>query len=714
MRIKQITTKLAVAATIISIATTHASAQTMKPSVCKPVPPEQRMKVQPMLDTPLRAPSVCKGPDGTYYLTGTLSDKDEGKDWKNNAGIRLWKSTDMKTWEDMGLVFDPSKLGFRPHYAWIRTPVGVMDRPDTLRQNSAIAAPEIHYINGNFWICFSVNDYGTGLLKSTTGKPEGPYEAPGKKSMITNWGCDPSLFQDDGGSIYWLWSGPGLYIAKMKEDMSGLAENPRALFCGGEKQHQVVGRYGPFLYKVNGKYHLSAKDYSLRHCITASDVFVATATESLLGPYSKRTMLLKNSGQTTVFKNGQDQWFATYCGLDRSSAFRDRAGIVPLEWIAGYVKYYLPYRFFPNRAEHLDGSPLMTRNKHKVVTEKAPWHKIRPLKEPVFYKRKNGLHEVSLMHWDTNMIQAPDGCFYFTGSQSGVDGIKHLRVWKSRDLKHWEAIDIRTFQDEKALSQARKDFVARPGNLGMCYMDCKISWLDKQKTFAVSYTVYGTKDPRFAKEKGERDVCSGVLLSESGKIEGPWVWHDTASHSASYKELEDGRTIVSGGINDIYIVKPGYWDEHADEVAQESRRREFTQRQFRANPRDTFGSYVEDSNGQLIRIKDKWVMLPCEIAGKRYVNNKPVAYSTAFMVADKLEGPWARWKPAVPYGGHASIFKGLDRHFYGLVWHATLDTIWCDQPALVRMNVTEKDGELSMEIDDEWTADDYKPVEVEK
>ena len=55
-----------------------------------------------LLDTPLRDPSICRGPDGTYYLTGT-SEPFWG--YNNENGIRVWKSKDLTTWEPLGTVW---------------------------------------------------------------------------------------------------------------------------------------------------------------------------------------------------------------------------------------------------------------------------------------------------------------------------------------------------------------------------------------------------------------------------------------------------------------------------------------------------------------------------------------------------------------------------------------------------------------------------------
>lgn len=86
----------------------------------------------------------------------------------------------------------------------------------------ALWAPEIFYLNGTFWLTYSMNYRGCGLLKSTTGRPEGPYRDVKTNGPLTG-NIDASLFRDDDGSVYFVWQN-GM-IAKMKDDMSGLAKN---------------------------------------------------------------------------------------------------------------------------------------------------------------------------------------------------------------------------------------------------------------------------------------------------------------------------------------------------------------------------------------------------------------------------------------------------------------------------------------------------------
>jgi beta-xylosidase len=109
---------------------------------------------------------------------------------------------------------------------------------------------------------------GSGLLKSTTGKPEGPY-ADMQPAERMGDEIDASLFEDDDGAVYFLWhSGK---IARLKPDMSGLAEpyhwlkttvsdpNPKhhsGLCAGifGKDSFDHVGYEGMFLFKRAGRY----------------------------------------------------------------------------------------------------------------------------------------------------------------------------------------------------------------------------------------------------------------------------------------------------------------------------------------------------------------------------------------------------------------------------------------------------------------------------
>ena len=97
-------------------------------------------------------------------------------------------------------------------------------------------------MKGTFWLTYSMNYGGCGLLKSSTGKAEGPYEDVKTDGPLTGE-IDASLFQDDDGTVYWVYQNGK--IAKMNHDLSGLVEEPRLLKPSNGRQVGFEGALSP-------------------------------------------------------------------------------------------------------------------------------------------------------------------------------------------------------------------------------------------------------------------------------------------------------------------------------------------------------------------------------------------------------------------------------------------------------------------------------------
>lgn len=166
--------------------------------------------IKPAWELHLRDGVVTLGGDGNYYLTGSSGDNI----WAWAEGIELWKSADLHNWEYLGLVWDIDKEADDWVKAWRKHPK---------RAVRAVWAPEIHYIKGNYFICFSMCPDGIGILKSSTGKPEGPYVNAFTIDRPIVEGIDATLFEDEDGKVYFTY-GKATEIALLKDDMSGLAE----------------------------------------------------------------------------------------------------------------------------------------------------------------------------------------------------------------------------------------------------------------------------------------------------------------------------------------------------------------------------------------------------------------------------------------------------------------------------------------------------------
>ena len=269
-------------------------------------------RLHPLFDFPVRDTCVCLA-NGTYYLTGTTGHPTW---WKTNEGVRIWKSADLKTWEPLGLVWSIERDG-----TWQKP---VKDG------NRAVWAPELHYIKGNFWIAYCINypGGGTGLLKSTTGKPEGPYVDVKPDGPLTSE-IDASIFEDDDGRVYFVYQNGK--TARLKEDMTALAEEPHLLKPANAEQ---VGFEGAFIFKANGRYYLSCADFAKDeyHCMAAS-------ADKLMGPYGDRYLAIPHGGHNMFFQDKAGAWWSTLFGNDPNAPFTERPAILRVEFgLDGHVR----------------------------------------------------------------------------------------------------------------------------------------------------------------------------------------------------------------------------------------------------------------------------------------------------------------------------------------------------------------------------------------
>lgn len=261
-------------------------------------------RIQPLFDFPVRDTSICLGPDGVYYLTGTTGWPTW---WQTNEGIRVWRSGDLRSWEPLGLVW-----GFERDGTWQR-PVK--------EDRRAVWAPEIHYLKGTFWLTYCLNwpGGGTGILRSTTGRAEGPYEDVSPDGPITAE-IDASLFEDDDGAVYFLYQNGK--IARMRDDMTGLAEEPRLLVPSNAPH---VGFEGAAMAKIDGRYHLICAEFlgdpPQYHCMAAS-------AESVYGPYGPRYLAVPHGGHNVFFRDRDGSWWSTFFGNDALAPFRERPAIL--------------------------------------------------------------------------------------------------------------------------------------------------------------------------------------------------------------------------------------------------------------------------------------------------------------------------------------------------------------------------------------------------
>lgn len=271
-------------------------------------------KIAPLFDQFLRDTSIVLAPDGMYYMTGTTGGPEM---MVVTSDLSVWKSPDLWNWSPVRDTPRQSTM------VWNIDRDGTWMKPITLRDGEPFRplwAPEIHYINGTFWIPFSVPRHGVTLLRSTSGKAEGPYEIAINPDRPVSTGIDASLFQDEDGTVYFLYGGG--WIARMKPDMSGIAEPFRHITSSSGRE---VGFEGVYLFKDKGIYNLCVADFVLGEYNT----YIATA-KSLDGPWSERYLAVPHAGHANFFRDKQGRMWSTFFGNDRNSPFTAKPGIVPM------------------------------------------------------------------------------------------------------------------------------------------------------------------------------------------------------------------------------------------------------------------------------------------------------------------------------------------------------------------------------------------------
>lgn len=263
--------------------------------------PGQRAAVPWIRDT-----FIMLGHDGLYYLTGTSGNMD---------GINLWRSPDLKHFEFVKKVWTPSA----DPKTWYNS------APNRLHW-----APELHYINGTYWLahCISAGKRGkNSVLKSTSGKPEGPYVPAFPENRGVDEHIDSSLFQDTDGAIYYVWQ-DGL-IRKFNSAMSGFAgEAQKILPTDGQR----VGYEGATLVKIGAWYVLTCAEWNGggNHADGTYDMMYSCA-KHLGGPWLPRRVAVPHAGHGALFKDKSGRWLATFFGNDRTAPFRAMPGYVPVE-----------------------------------------------------------------------------------------------------------------------------------------------------------------------------------------------------------------------------------------------------------------------------------------------------------------------------------------------------------------------------------------------
>jgi len=270
--------------------------------------------------------SICKGPNYTYYLTGTTGDKTGVQ-----QGIKVWASRDLTNWNIIGTN----------DYVWTFDEDGSSWQKELSTQNGwrqrGMIAPKIHYLKNTFWITYTnSNSNQSGILKSTSGRAQGPYiEIGGNKPLVS--GTNASLFIDSDSSVYFIWDNGK--IQKMNPDISGFDAIQTDYLK--DSLGNMINASAVLITKIENKYVLSASMWNPLWNVAGNsqmsvtpgvryDGVVATS-ENLFGPYVFQKGVIPHAGGGSLLVDFEGKFWHTISGADVGSPISGQPCLLPLE-----------------------------------------------------------------------------------------------------------------------------------------------------------------------------------------------------------------------------------------------------------------------------------------------------------------------------------------------------------------------------------------------
>lgn len=224
------------------------------------------------------------------------------KTWFCMADYHVFSSENLVDWTDHGVIVSQNNV------PWVQ--------PDSY----SMWAPECVYKNGKYYFYFPSTPKGEGKKGFAIGvavseKPEGPF-TPMMTAIDGVTGIDPCVLVDKDGKSYIYWSGQGLMMARLKENMLELDSKPVMVegLPDGFKE-------GPFAFERNGKYYFTfpwVKD--------KVETLAYAMGDTPMGPFTFKGLIMDES-PTGCWTNHHSiveykgQWYLAYHHNDYSPNF---------------------------------------------------------------------------------------------------------------------------------------------------------------------------------------------------------------------------------------------------------------------------------------------------------------------------------------------------------------------------------------------------------
>jgi len=224
------------------------------------------------------------------------------KDWFCMADYHVFSSENLVDWTDHGVIVDQKTV------------------PWVVSNSYSMWAPDCVFKNGKYYFYFPSTPQGEGKRGFAIGvavsdKPYGPFIPQAEPIAGVN-GIDPCVLIDTDGQAYIYWSGRGMSVAKLKDNMLELASEPIQI------QGLPEGfKEGPFAFQRNGKYY-----YTFPWVRDKTETLAYAMGDSPMGPFEFKGIIMDEL-PTGCWTNHhslveyEGQWYLFYHHNDYSPEF---------------------------------------------------------------------------------------------------------------------------------------------------------------------------------------------------------------------------------------------------------------------------------------------------------------------------------------------------------------------------------------------------------
>ena len=191
------------------------------------------------------------------------------KEWFCMADYHVFSSENLVDWTDHGMILSQENV------PWVDS------------ESYSMWAPDCVYKDGKYYFYFPASPKGKkgfNVGVAIADKPYGPFK-PLPEPIKGVGGIDPCVLLDTDGQAYLYWSGRGLNVAKLKDNMTELASEP-VLVADVEDGFKE----GPFAFKHNGKYYLTypwVKD--------KTECLAYAMSDNPMGPFEYKGIIMEQS-----------------------------------------------------------------------------------------------------------------------------------------------------------------------------------------------------------------------------------------------------------------------------------------------------------------------------------------------------------------------------------------------------------------------------------